>query len=649
MSLTPWRTYYQAMSKHAGSSPGAWEVTVDRRFLDDFKQLDKVTAEKVEMRLDLLHEHGPRYPAFHTRRVKSHPDDRFHFMNVDDSFRMLVALEGSNVHLVKVGAHDQLEEAALRTDVAELEKLALEDAGLAARSRKPGSREGALFEQRPSLKETVRSPAVTDRVTAVDKKVLEGWHDGTIEEWMVFLSPLQRRAVDRAVAGPSRVTGGPGTGKTVVGLHRAAAFAAKAEGRSSVLMTSYVKTVVGVLEGLFERLAPELQDRVEFRNIHKLARRALAGRELQPDDEKAKEVFEECLESDRQRRDSLLQSQRLPKEYLWEEVTRVIEGRGVEDLESYLRLERHGRKRPLDRTVRSRIWSLYEDYLEACESEDLPVTDSDRLLVLALDAVRNDPPSRNYSAIVVDEAQDLTEVGLRFLLEHLEGREEGRLMLIGDMAQRIYPGGYRLADLGLEVRGRSFVLDVCYRSTDEIMKAVGALGKSISTEEFGADGVRGLSPSTVRQGPRPRLHVFDTEEDEVEWILETISRLPAKGRDGTAILCYSNKQVKTWLERLEKAPVPAVSLEKYSGRPVPGVKVGTYNRAKGLEFERVFLPHLRHQFPWVETGDPDQVIMHLCKLYVAMARARDVLELSCWGSPTHFLDDVVSFVDYVDH
>jgi hemolysin activation/secretion protein len=54
-----------------------------------------------------------------------------------------------------------------------------------------------------------------------------------------------------------------------------------------------------------------------------------------------------------------------------------------------------------------------------------------------------------------------------------------------------------LAELGLEIRGRSFPLSVCYRSTDEIMSAVGALGQFVSTEEFGADGVRGYLEAEV--------------------------------------------------------------------------------------------------------------------------------------------------------
>jgi ATP-dependent exoDNAse (exonuclease V) beta subunit len=69
----------------------------------------------------------------------------------------------------------------------------------------------------------------------------------------------------------------------------------------------------------------------------------------------------------------------------------------------------------------------------------------------------------------------------RLSLELLEGGSTGRILVVGDAGQRIYPGGWRLADLGLEIRGRSFALSVCYRSTDEIMQAVGALGRFIST------------------------------------------------------------------------------------------------------------------------------------------------------------------------
>jgi mRNA-degrading endonuclease RelE of RelBE toxin-antitoxin system len=45
--------------------------------------------------------------------------------------------------------------------------------------------------------------------------------DAPWDKWSVFLHPSQRTVVERAYAGPARVAGSAGTGKTVVALHRA--------------------------------------------------------------------------------------------------------------------------------------------------------------------------------------------------------------------------------------------------------------------------------------------------------------------------------------------------------------------------------------------------------------------------------------------
>ncbi|MDP9265720.1 MAG: hypothetical protein M3O91_06340 [Chloroflexota bacterium] len=62
------------------------------------------------------------------------------------------------------------------------------------------------------------------------------------------------------------------------------------------------------------------------------------------------------------------------------------------------------------------------------------------------------------------------------------------------------------------MRGRSVVLNECYRSTDEIMAAAAALGRYLSTEDFGEDGLRSTSMLTMRYGRRPRLHQSDSRD-----------------------------------------------------------------------------------------------------------------------------------------
>src|SRR5690606_10866401 len=72
-----------------------------------------------------------------------------------------------------------------------------------------------------------------------------------VEEWMALLHPAQAKLVRRTFNGPSRIRGAAGTGKTVVGLHRAAYLARSRPGR--VLVTTFVRTLPNVLRELLTR------------------------------------------------------------------------------------------------------------------------------------------------------------------------------------------------------------------------------------------------------------------------------------------------------------------------------------------------------------------------------------------------------------
>ena len=61
-------------------------------------------------------------------------------------------------------------------------------------------------------------------VDEVADTFLAGMLAAPIEEWMAFLHPDQAKLVRRSFSGPARIRGAAGTGKTVVGLHRAASL-----------------------------------------------------------------------------------------------------------------------------------------------------------------------------------------------------------------------------------------------------------------------------------------------------------------------------------------------------------------------------------------------------------------------------------------
>src|SRR4029077_19230144 len=73
------------------------------------------------------------------------------------------------------------------------------------------------------------------------------------EKWTVFLHPEQRQWVERDYAGPARVSGSAGTGKTIVALHRAAHLARKfPDGR--VLLTTFSDALANALHTKLKRL-----------------------------------------------------------------------------------------------------------------------------------------------------------------------------------------------------------------------------------------------------------------------------------------------------------------------------------------------------------------------------------------------------------
>ena len=81
--------------------------------------------------------------------------------------------------------------------------------------------------------------------------------DRSIEEWMVYLHPSQRAIANANFNGPARVRGGPGTGKTVVALHRARVLARKrVEAPDKVLLTTFLSTLPKVWTSLMGLLDP---------------------------------------------------------------------------------------------------------------------------------------------------------------------------------------------------------------------------------------------------------------------------------------------------------------------------------------------------------------------------------------------------------
>ncbi|MGQ4416949.1 UvrD-helicase domain-containing protein [Streptomyces sp. SAS_269] len=86
-------------------------------------------------------------------------------------------------------------------------------------------------------------------VTTTDDALREALEGEDFGRWKVFLHPTQAKLVTRDYNGPARVGGGPGTGKTIVALHRVKHLVERLPaGRTKpVLLTTYNKNLAADL------------------------------------------------------------------------------------------------------------------------------------------------------------------------------------------------------------------------------------------------------------------------------------------------------------------------------------------------------------------------------------------------------------------
>ncbi|MGW5734050.1 MULTISPECIES: UvrD-helicase domain-containing protein [Streptomyces] len=472
---------------------------------------------------------------------------------------------------------------------------------------------------------------------------LEGLRDAALEEalrapieqWMTFLHPDQVALVRRNWSGPARVSGPAGTGKTVVGLHRAAHLARRTSSR--ILYVTFANNLPRVQGTFLKAMSPAIADRVDFRSLHSWAQEFLQGRGVQVrlHGDKARTAF--SLAWTHVGRDSLLAEIDPTPGYWSDEIDYVVKGRGITTFEEYAAVPRRGRRAILRRPHREAVWALYEEY-ESLRAER-GVHDFNDVLSLALAEVRRSADRSRYAAVIVDEVQDLTLVGVR-LLHALVGDGPNGLLLVGDGQQAVYPGGFRLADAGIDIRGdRGQVLRTNYRNSKQILDTALAVVADDAFEDI--DGLR--TPGrrdvdlTYYDGQVVRV-TKPTVDEHDQALLDALRALPDGARADAAVLCPSMKAIGHYQRLLTRAEIPVCLLEHYDGRAVDAVKLGSYRRAKGLEFKHVYLP--QHTAP-LQSGPsagapgvadvPETTREHEAllrsQLFVAMTRARDLLWL----------------------
>ena len=112
------------------------ELKASRRFLDDARRLPDAENANLAASVGLLATHGVTYPSLKTRPIERNPDRRFRLMNIDEGYRIVAAVEGRQIWLLKAGRHDETERWGEQATLREYEaRIALDPAMLAREKR----------------------------------------------------------------------------------------------------------------------------------------------------------------------------------------------------------------------------------------------------------------------------------------------------------------------------------------------------------------------------------------------------------------------------------------------------------------------------------------------------------------------------------
>ncbi len=465
--------------------------------------------------------------------------------------------------------------------------------------------------------------------------------EAPLDAWIAFLHPSQRAIVKKTFNGPAKVSGSAGTGKTVVAMHRARHLAQKGE---RVLLTSYVTTLCENLQKNLSKLcAGEALARITVSTVHKQALGLVRQEEPRfrpaPDHDVLK-----YLDTLRIRHTPGYDAAFVEAE--WEHVVRL---QGIHDWTGYRQARRTGRGRGLSVKARKQLWKVFGGTLAALAArKELDWSGLCHKARELLEAGRVKSP---FSAVIVDEVQDLKPPELRFL-RALCSQKPGQLLLCGDAGQRIYPGGFSLGALGIEVRGRATILRINYRTTEQIRRTADRVLGDKEDDMDGGTESRARTRSLLR-GPQPKLRGHKSRGNELQAAAAEVMRWLKSSLqpEDIGVFLRTSKGVSEFGKALSQAGIRWHRLSDKTTSAAGCVNLGTMHRAKGLEFKAVLVSDCADKVV------PSSYALHKAKdpqdretaesrerrlLYVAMTRARDELTLTWTGRPSRFLAPLLS-------
>lgn len=491
---------------------------------------------------------------------------------------------------------------------------------------------GKLALSPPPTADPFKHPDALRRIRLIaDQEELELALAFPWEKWGVFLHPSQRSLVERSFSGPARVAGSAGTGKTIVAIHRAVRLA-RENPAAKILLASFSQPLADALAKKLLVLAPETGGVVP--RITTASFRGIAEQMYQLEHGVRPRIASGVVLRERLRAAAAATGLKgFSERFLLSEWTNVVDAWGLSSLEAYSTVERMGRKSRLGPNQRARLWPVFAAVREALEAERYTTWAN---VFTGLAKALEGRASKLFDHIVIDEAQDLAPAELRFFAALAPAGSNG-LFLSGDIGQRIFQHPFSWASLGVEVRGRSHTLKVCYRTSQQIRRAADRLLPTVLRDSDGLDDER-RGIVSVFDGPPPEAKSFPTITAEADTVREVVATWLAEG--------IAAHEIGLFVRTPELVARARAAIDGLAG--AKEMVTAQMSLAKGLEFRAVVvmacdegvLPLDERVADAADEAELDEIYETERRLlYVACTRAREHLLLTGVSPASEYLVD----------
>ncbi len=481
------------------------------------------------------------------------------------------------------------------------------------------------------------------RIVSTEKELQEVM-ECSLSQWRVFLHPEQRSLIDRDFEGPVCVTGGAGTGKTVVALHRAAYLSkqlVKENKPGKILFTNFTKSLTYDANLNLQALCTPMQKaRIEAINLDRWVNDFLK--------ENSDEDFDPVYDSKEHVWNNVLMVSHItsdlpaniPEREVKKEWDQVIQEYDIRTEEEYLNHARKEHDLPLTKAQKKALWRVFSTYREYLSEQGY--TESVAPYRMARELIAKRPELiRDYVSIIVDEAQDLSPAAYRLIAEMVKHcpSTTNNLFITGDGHQRIYSHYGILSQCGIGIKYHRR-LTINYRTTEETRNWATRLlsGYNIVDLNGYPDSLDGYT--SIIHGQEPLIYERDSLDEEIAGIVSYLENLKAKNVPfkNVCLAFNTNKQLRRYQKRLENM---GYAFHPLSEAPTTIKKeelnIGTMHRSKGLEFDYMILPGMSEENVNRHSESPEETLRARALIHVAATRARKHLLVTSPGPPVHWL------------